>query len=201
MKTTKNIFSAILCLLIPCTAMAADPQFVNTSEGIINQLTEPNDFGLSRSFIVGESPSRAIIVRINKKGEELEKEVLVKEDAIIGVARLKVEFDVASAKLRPGSFNVLDQLGVALGDVRLSGQQICIKGHTDSDGDEDYNRRLSYQRAESVREYVVNQYNLNGKDLFVVGYGEQMPLADNSTMATKQVNRRVEITLGCSEVQ
>lgn len=198
---TKYIYPIMLCLLTAPAASAADHQFVDTSEEIINQLTEQTDFGVSRSFTVIESPTRAITVRVKEQGQELEKEVFVKDDSMTGVARLKVEFDVASARLRPGSYDVLDQLGVALGDVRLSGQQICIKGHTDSDGDDAYNRRLSYQRAESVRDYVANQYNLSGADLFVVGYGEQMPLADNSSPARKQMNRRVEITLGCSEVQ
>lgn len=181
-------------------ASAADYQFVDTSEGIISELTEKDDFGLSRSVFVAEAPTRAIKVRVKEQGQELEKEILVNDTAMAGVARLKVEFDVASAKLRRKSYDVLDQLGIAIGDVRLAGQQICIKGHTDSDGDDDYNRRLSYRRAEAVRDYVVRQHDLKGTDLFVVGYGEQMPIADNSTPAGKQMNRRVEISLGCSEI-
>ncbi len=197
----KLFFIPIFFLLLPWTAGAAEHQFVDTSEGIVNQLTGSDAFGPSRSFRVVESPSRAITVRLKEKGKELDKEVMVQDDDLTGVARLKVEFDVASARLRPGSYEILDQLGVALGDKRIAGQQVCIKGHTDSDGDDAYNRRLSYQRAESVRAYVANHYNLTEADLFVVGYGEQMPLTDNSSPAGKQMNRRVEITLGCPEVQ
>jgi len=199
MKTKAIVLS--LCLVLPAAATAADNHFVNTSEDIIIRLTEQNDFGPSRSFTVIDSPSRAITVRLKEQGQELEKEVFVKDDDLAGVARLKVEFDVDSAQLRPGSYEILDQLGIALGDVRLSGQQVCIKGHTDSDGDDGYNRLLSYRRAESVRDYVAGRYNLSGADLFVVGYGEQMPLVENTTSEQKQMNRRVEITLGCPELQ
>lgn len=182
------------------TATDADYQFVDTSEGIISELTEKNDFALSRSVSVAEAPTRAIKIRVKEQGQVLDKEILVNDTAMTGVARLKVEFDVASAKLRRKSYDVLEQLGIAIGDVRLSGQRICIKGHTDSDGDDEYNRRLSYRRAEAVRDYVVRQHDLKGTDLFVVGYGEQMPIADNTTPAGKQMNRRVEISLGCSEM-
>jgi outer membrane protein OmpA-like peptidoglycan-associated protein len=196
----KILSATIFCLLLPCIAGAEDHQFVDSSEDIISQLTETDDFGASRSFVVDDSPSRRLVVRVKEHGKELEKEVIV-DDTSGGVARLKVEFDIASAKLRSESYDILEQLGIALGDTRLFGQQICIKGHTDSDGDNDYNRRLSYQRAESVRNYVTSQYKLNEGDLFVVGYGEQMPIAANDTPAGKQMNRRVEISLGCSEVQ
>ena len=108
---------------------------------------------------------------------------------------------MASASLRPGSFDILDQLGMALADKRIAGQQICIKGHTDSDGDDAYNLHLSYQRAEAVRNYVISRHHLSPADLFVVGYGEQMPLTGNNNQTGKQINRRVEITLGCQEFQ
>ena len=202
MKTKmKSVYATILCLLIPCTTSATDHQFVNTSAGIIGQLTEKKDSVPSSPFSVIESPTQAITVRVKEKGQELDKVVLVKDDAMTGDARLKVEFDIASARLRPCSLNVLDQLGDALADVRLSGQQVCIKGHTDSDGDDDYNRHLSYQRAEAVREYIKTNSRLSQSNLFAVGYGEQMPLAVNNTPMRKQMNRRVEITLGCPDVQ
>lgn len=196
-----SVFCLLFLLLISLSAFATDQGFVETSEDIVNQLTQPNEFGASRSFVVVEGRIRAITVRLKDKGKELEKEVQIQEDSQTGVARLKVEFDVNSDRLRSESYEILDQLAVALADVRVSDQQVCIKGHTDSDGSDAYNRQLSFKRAEAVRGYVTGKHDLLGADLFVVGYGEQIPLIANTTPANKQMNRRVEITLGCPEVQ
>ncbi len=191
----------LYCLLHPFQVFAAGDGFVETSEDIVNQLTTRSPFGATRSFVVTEGRTRGITVRLKEQGKEQNKKVLIKEGDQAGVARLKVEFDVNSSRLRPGSGEVLDQLGVALADVRVAGQQVCIKGHTDSDGGEEYNLSLSFQRAQTVRDYVLSHHQLSGADLFVVGYGEQLPLAVNDSARHKQMNRRVEITLGCPEVQ
>lgn len=196
-----QVYCALLFLLMSRQVLATDQGFVETSEDIVNQLTEQSPFGKARSFVVTEGKTRAITVRFKDQGREQDKEVLVKENSPTGVARLKVEFDVNSSRLRPGAYEVLDQLGVALADVRIAGQQVCIKGHTDSDGSDQHNLELSYNRAEAVRAYVSHQHDLSTAQLFVVGYGEQMPLANNDTSARKQMNRRVEVTLGCPEVQ
>lgn len=184
---------------------AADAGFVDDAKGIVNQLTKKSkkNYGTTRSFFLPEQKTRAIVVRVKQTTQEgvQDKKVFVKEDSPEGVARLKVEFDVNSSRLRKESYDILDQLGLALGDVRLSNQQVCIKGHTDSDGTDQYNLGLSYDRAEAVKEYVLSKNDLKVKNLFVVGYGEQMPIAANDSYAHKQMNRRVEVSLGCSEVQ
>lgn len=183
------------------SALASDKVFVDTSEGIIDQLTNQDGLGATRSFIAPEQKTRTITVRLKDDGRRHDKSVQIVDNDSLGVARLKVEFDVNSSHLRTESYEILDNLGVALADVRISGRQVCIKGHTDSDGGNRYNLGLSYDRAEAVREYVVVRHGLSSADLFVVGYGEQIPLAANSTPANKQMNRRVELTLGCPEVQ
>lgn len=198
-----RLFIVAALLILPGSAIASGDGFVETKEAIIGQLTRSPDFGATRSFVTYEQPerTRTITVRLKSEGEKLDKDVQVGDEGWPGVARLKVEFDVNSARLRPGSYEVLDNLGLALADVRVAGRLVCIKGHTDSDGTDGYNLGLSYDRAESVRDYVIARHELAEADLFVVGYGEQLPLATNSTSVNKQVNRRVEITLGCPEVQ
>ncbi len=187
------------------SSSADENGFVNNADEIVDQLTTKPATGYSttRSFTLPSQRTRAIRVRLKEAPGQAatNKEVFVQENSSEGVARLKVEFDVNSARLREDSFDILDQLALALGDRQLSEQQICIKGHTDSDGSEQYNLDLSYQRAEAVKRYVLSRHNLNSRDLFVVGYGENMPLAANDSARHKQMNRRVEVTLGCPEVQ
>ncbi|MGE5349560.1 MAG: OmpA family protein [Actinomycetota bacterium] len=71
---------------------------------------------------------------------------------------------------------------------------IEIGGHTDSDGSDQHNQRLSERRAESVRAYLVKR-GIDSKRIFSHGYGETSPVADNLTPAGKRLNRRTEITI------
>jgi outer membrane protein OmpA-like peptidoglycan-associated protein len=71
---------------------------------------------------------------------------------------------------------------------------VFIAGHTDSVGSDSDNQILSQRRAEAVARYFASQ-EVASIRLEAVGFGEQRPVADNSSKAGKQQNRRVEITL------
>ncbi len=71
-------------------------------------------------------------------------------------------------------------------------KKVTIEGHTDSDGDDDYNMNLSQDRANSVRLWMIDKEKLDPAILESVGYGETRPIASNRTKAGKQENRRVE---------
>ena len=66
-----------------------------------------------------------------------------------------------------------------------------ISGHTDSDGEEVYNQKLSEKRAEAVLEYLTKK-GIDKARLSSIGYGESKPIKDNSTEKGKKLNRRVE---------
>lgn len=69
-----------------------------------------------------------------------------------------------------------------------------IEGHTDSKGTDEYNQRLSEQRANAVREVLVQQYGIDASRLRAVGYGEARPVSTNDTDAGRAENRRVMAT-------
>ncbi len=71
---------------------------------------------------------------------------------------------------------------------------IVIEGHTDSEGSESYNQRLSEQRAESVAS-LLRAYNVSGMRISTVGYGETRPVASNETVEGRRLNRRVEVLI------
>ena len=71
---------------------------------------------------------------------------------------------------------------------------IEIAGHTDNIGDEVYNQKLSNDRALSVKSFLV-QKGIDSKRIKCVGYGEQQPIADNSTEFGREKNRRIEIRI------
>ncbi len=67
-----------------------------------------------------------------------------------------------------------------------------VEGHTDHTGDEQYNHGLSVQRSESVKNALISQ-GISTTRIKTAGLGETKPIADNSSMAGRQTNRRVEI--------
>jgi OOP family OmpA-OmpF porin len=58
-----------------------------------------------------------------------------------------------------------------------------------------YNQKLSERRANSVRQYIIDKFGIDGSRLTAVGYGESKPIADNSTAEGRQKNRRVEAVM------
>lgn len=107
--------------------------------------------------------------------------------------QVKVEFDFDSARIRPESRETLDELGKALSDEKLSGMRFTVRGHTDHIGTEEYNRRLSLDRARAVKGYLVENFGLDPGRIDVQGFGESLPVAPPTTDEGRQMNRRVEV--------
>jgi outer membrane protein OmpA-like peptidoglycan-associated protein len=72
------------------------------------------------------------------------------------------------------------------------GLNLAIEGHTDTTGTADFNMKLSQQRADTVREFLISQ-GLSPDTITAKGMGQDNPVADNSTAAGRKQNRRVEI--------
>jgi outer membrane protein OmpA-like peptidoglycan-associated protein len=103
-----------------------------------------------------------------------------------------VLFDTAKYTLRPLAREKLARVsGIVLAHPGLN---IEVEGHTDSVGSDEYNQKLSEQRANSVREYLLSQ-GLRSESLTAKGFGETTPVATNDTAAGRQQNRRVELVV------
>jgi OmpA-OmpF porin, OOP family len=105
----------------------------------------------------------------------------------------KVQFKLGSAELLPDSFGLLDEVA---GVMRENSQieRVQIEGHTDSTGSAKINKKLSKERAESVRTYLVKKGIEDGR-LVAVGFGPDKPIADNATPDGQEANRRVEFNI------
>lgn len=103
-----------------------------------------------------------------------------------------VLFDTAKFDLRPPAREALAKLsGIVLAHPGLD---LAIEGHTDSTGTHDFNQKLSGQRADSVRSYLIQQ-GLEANAITSTGFAETMPVAENTTSLGRQQNRRVEIII------
>jgi len=101
-----------------------------------------------------------------------------------------VTFKTGSAELTPESAARLDQ---AVETARAYPEiTVEVGGHTDSQGNAESNRTLSQQRAESVRNYLIEK-GVAPERITAVGYGEDYPVADNATAEGRALNRRVEM--------
>ena len=103
-----------------------------------------------------------------------------------------VLFDSGRYTLKPGAREKLAKVaGIVLA---YPGLRLQAEGHTDSVGGDDYNQKLSENRAAAVRDYLVQQ-GLPVANVNAVGYGKTQPVASNATAAGRQQNRRVELVV------
>ena len=101
-------------------------------------------------------------------------------------------FAVNSSTLRSGLYAELDRVAQVLAAYPQT--TILVAGHTDSTGSDEYNMKLSQQRADSVKNALV-QRGVASQRISAVGYGEGQPVGDNNTEFGRQQNRRVEVRI------
>ncbi|MGZ3755154.1 MAG: OmpA family protein [Mucilaginibacter sp.] len=104
------------------------------------------------------------------------------------VAYSNIQFEFDSSVLRTSSYPVLDATSA---DLRASGATCTLAGYASSEGTAAHNMRLSKDRANSVKTYLVNS-GVDAKKIKVKAFGETHPIADNSTEEGRVLNRRVE---------
>jgi OmpA-OmpF porin, OOP family len=101
-----------------------------------------------------------------------------------------IHFDVNSDKIKPDSYGILKEVATVLKENEAV--KIKIIGHTDSDGDDSKNKELSQKRAESVKNALINEFQISSSRMETDGKGESMPVSKNDTPVGKAQNRRVE---------
>ncbi len=106
------------------------------------------------------------------------------------IALKDLYFDPTKTEIKPEFKPILDE---AVRILRENpGLKLSIEGHTGSLGTDEYNQRLSEQRARSVLRYLVRK-GIDSNRLKAIGFGESRPIADNQTKEQRRLNRRVEL--------
>ena len=141
--------------------------------------------------------------RMDRQAERIEEEIPGAEVTRVGeginvtfTEDAGVYFDTNKSAVQGTSANTLNSMAEILKEYPKS--NVLIEGHTDSAGPEDYNEKLSKQRATSVRDYLISE-GISASRLTAKWYGENQPVADNSTSEGKAKNRRVELAIVASE--
>ena len=125
-------------------------------------------------------------LRIADGGEDLRRTLLTEGK----ISTNGILFDSGSANIKPQSLGIVLQISQVL--LQDENMKLNIIGHTDADGNKDINLKLSKERAEAVKETLVNLYKIPANRLQTDGKGASAPVADNSTADGKAQNRRVE---------
>ena len=168
--------------------------------GVIGSKSDNTAKGAILGAVIGGTAGALIGKYMDKQAEELE-ELEGAEVERVGEG-IKITFDSGilfgfdSADLSPAARDNVRQLAETL--KKYEDTNILIEGHTDSKGSDAYNKDLSEKRASSVADMLAS---LGVKDARIteVGYGENQPVADNSTDEGRRLNRRVEVAIFANE--
>lgn len=106
----------------------------------------------------------------------------------------KIFFETDEAKIKPESLPILDEVAAVLKD-NPGILRVEVQGHTDGSGDPDYNKVLSQERAEAVRDYLIKQGKVDAGRLTATGFGSTKPLVKEATDEDRAKNRRVEFMI------
>ncbi len=117
--------------------------------------------------------------------------VTEQDKAIVKEAIRNLEFDFNKATIREHSFSSLDRVAQLLVE---KGFNLKLAGYTDNVGSQAFNLKLSTDRAEAVKTYLVSK-NVDASKITAEGYGKLHPIASNKTAKGRQTNRRVEFTI------
>ncbi len=172
-----------------------------TVRGLTGRKTASSDVTRVLSEKLGQSAQYVVEVRYDETLDPLANRP-TPEDCVIWLnailAEKKISFDPGEATFEAES---LQQIG-RLSDIL----EICdfitieIGGHTDSQGREEMNKRLSQERANAVRNALIDR-GVRPSLLTAVGYGEIQPIADNDTEEGREQNRRIAFTLQNGSIQ
>jgi outer membrane protein OmpA-like peptidoglycan-associated protein len=169
--------------------------------GIIGSRSDNTAKGAIIGAAVGGTAGAVIGKYMDKQAAELEKELENAKVERVGEGiQITMEsgilFEVDSHALKPVAQDELKSMANVL--KNYPDTKIKVDGHTDSTGSEKYNQTLSERRAQSVSNYL-RSLGVTADRITEMGFGESIPVADNSTADGRRLNRRVEIGIMADE--
>jgi len=170
-----------------------EPKFLNKWGYFNFDLTNKKRYQL---LVIGDD-----LIRLN------EKEPLKTDTSFSAVAKSvstgkplvfeSLEFDESKAEINPAVIKQLDYLVAFI--KKNPYLSIKINGHTDSDGKDDFNLKLSEARADTIKAYIIRKTGIDPRKIVASGFGETRPLYPNDSKENKAKNRRVEFEIVIDE--
>jgi outer membrane protein OmpA-like peptidoglycan-associated protein len=147
-----------------------------------------------RGAVLGTGSASREVKASVKDLEAAKRDLAAKETEIEVRVDLPADvlFDVDKADIRSDASQALAHLATL---IRAYSGPVKLTGHTDSDGSDEHNLKLSIRRAESVKAWLGARENIDPARVQTAGMGEAKPIALNDSAANKQRNRRVEVVI------
>lgn len=165
--------------------------------GVVGNQTGSTARGAIIGAVVGGAAGAVIGHQMDQQAKELEQAIAGATVERVGEG-IQVTFDSGllydfdSDRILPAAASNLRNLAASLG--KYPDTDILIVGHTDATGSDDYNSRLSQQRADAASRFLASE-GVSANRLRTSGRGELEPIATNETAAGQQANRRIEIAI------
>lgn len=208
MKKQTIIVFALLC--VACLSVLTACNWSNAQKGgaigagagagvgaVIGAQSKNTAVGAIIGAAVGGAAGALIGNYMDKQAKELQEDLKNAKVERIGEG-IKITFDsgilfnIDSYKLTETSLANLGDLSKTL--QKYEDTNILVEGHTDSTGSDEHNQILSVHRASAVADFL-KSYGVAGSRITTNGYGENQPVASNSTAEGRQQNRRVDIAI------
>jgi outer membrane protein OmpA-like peptidoglycan-associated protein/ABC-type amino acid transport substrate-binding protein len=156
-------------------------------KGVVSKVVDAKDWADSR-FVVALAEKY--------QGQKVEESFAFKgkptvNDRAIVNKSLSIHFSTNSDEIMPGSFFTLDALGETM--LAFGNTYLQVEGNTDARGSAAANKTLSQRRAESVKRYLVKNFNIPEERFVAIGHGSSNPVASNATEDGRAMNRRTDI--------
>jgi outer membrane protein OmpA-like peptidoglycan-associated protein len=137
---------------------------------------------------------------MEKQKKELEKvpgaDVKKVGDELVVTFQNPILFETDSSVLKPEARTLLDDIATVL--QKYPDTDVLVKGHTDDTGSESHNQKLSERRSQAVKNYLVTR-GVTVARLQALGFGESMPVVNNTAPGGRARNRRVEMQIVANE--
>ncbi len=179
----------------PPVARAAAPAAQSAAVGA--------DLDLIKSAAAGQAPANGDLARLTAAlplEQRLQVQgLLVDLGAKVGPQGLALTvpgeglFAINSDQIEPSANDTLAKVAELIN--AYDGHPVRIIGYTDAIGEASYNKTLSQRRAQLVKQFFVDNFEIDGKRLSIEGRGEDEPIGSNDTVAGRQANRRVEVLI------
>lgn len=188
-----SFFIRMGILVIICqSAQAGDVQMFKTP---------PSAEEMGRVLFSKESNPEAVTSQVKTRsisfGKKSKEPVANKAETSVSKSSgdaigLPIEFAYNSSQIAPESIPFIAEIAKMMSLPEFSNKRLVIEGHTDAKGSDDYNRDLSEKRAEAIKNYLTDNYQIQFNRLTVIGRGESEPLP--GVNPNDAVNRRVQFS-------
>jgi outer membrane protein OmpA-like peptidoglycan-associated protein len=179
------------CLSAASAALGSDPQSAGGSldlETIKGTIAQPPSDGEANLALLADLPLEH---RLHVQGLLADLEGTIDERGLKMVVPGRVLFALDGEQVQDSAHDTLAKVAEII-DV-YGAREVRIVGHTDAVGDAAYNRALSERRAELIKQFFVDRFELEDTRLVTEGMGEAHPIASNATLEGRRANRRVEV--------